>query len=138
MPYLSSYLSDARMARIVPHIRGDLLDIGCQRGQLRSQVAGQIDSYTGLDLSAEMIADARRLHPDAEFFTLDLDDQPLDFEDEFDTIVMSAVIEHVFNLKTLGTGLSKALKPNGRVVLTTPTPFGNDVVHRVGSAVGLF
>lgn len=138
VPYLSSYLSDARMAKIVPHIRGNLLDIGCQRGQLRDQVADQIDGYTGVDLSNEMIAEARVLHPDVAFFTLDLDDEPLEFDSEFDTIVMSAVIEHIFNLKMLGNGLSNALKPNGRIVLTTPTPFGNDVVHRIGSSVGLF
>jgi hypothetical protein len=31
-----------------------------------------------------------------------------------------------------------ALKPGGIVVMTTPTPFGNDIVHRLGASLGLF
>ena len=42
------------------------------------------------------------------------------------------------NLKHLGNGFTRALKPRGQVILTTPTPFGNDVVHRVGAMLGLF
>ena len=30
------------------------------------------------------------------------------------------------------------MKPGGRLVITTPTNFGNDVVHRAGSLIGLF
>ena len=34
--------------------------------------------------------------------------------------------------------MAAALKPNGRIVLTTPTVIGNDLVHRLGASVGLF
>lgn len=138
MALLSKYLSDARFARLAPHISGDVLDIGCQSGQLKARLGAQIRSYTGVDVSQEAIADARRAHPDAAFHVLNIDEDPLPFESSFDTIVMSALIEHVFNLRLLGKGLSRALRTGGSIVLTTPTPLGNDVVHRFGAAIGLF
>lgn len=138
MALLSSYLSRARFAMASPYIRGDVLDIGCQRGQLRDREAARIGRYVGIDLSEADIEEARRHHPDCEFRIVNLDDELLDYEEEFDTIVMLAVIEHIFNLKRLGQGLARALRPGGHVVLSTPTPFGNDVVHRLGATVGLF
>ncbi len=51
---------------------------------------------------------------------------------------MIAVIEHLFNQKFVMDEVSNVLKPGGKVVVTTPTPFGNDVVHRVGATLGLF
>ncbi|WP_411817544.1 class I SAM-dependent methyltransferase [Hyphococcus sp. DH-69] len=138
MGILSKHLSDARLAKIKPYIQGDLLDIGCQRGQLGQLVDDQITSYTGVDISADAISAARNENPHAQFVALNIDQDPLPFREEFDTIVMSALIEHIFNLRLLGEGLSQALKPGGRIVLTTPTPFGNDVVHRIGAMLGLF
>lgn len=121
-----------------PHIRGDVLDIGCQDGQLRDRLGDRVGRYVGIDLSPPHLEAARKRHPDCEFRLLDLDDEPLGYDSEFDTIVMSAVIEHIFNLKHLGRNLARALKPGGQVVLTTPTPLGNDIVHRLGAALGLF
>lgn len=138
MALLSSYLSGSRSAVIAPHVRGDTLEIGCQRGQLRDRMAGRIGRYVGIDLSSESLDEARRRHPDCEFREVNLDDEPLGYDSEFDTIVLIAVIEHVFNLKHLGWNLARALKPGGQVVLTTPTPFGNDIVHRLGAQFGLF
>lgn len=123
---------------VFPHVKGDVLDIGCQRGELREQLGDRIGRYVGIDLSPLHIAEARKCHPDCEFHLLNIDDEPLDYESEFDTVVMSAVIEHIFNLKHVGRNLARALRPGGQVVLTTPTPLGNDVVHRLGAALGLF
>ena len=138
MTLLSGYLSKTRNERITSHVRGDVLDIGCGPGSLKNRMAGQIANYTGIDYDPEVIEQARQAHPDARFEVVNIDREPLPFENEFDTIVMVAVIEHIFNLGILGESLARALKPGGRVVFTTPTPFGNDVVHRFGAAIGLF
>lgn len=138
MSLLSAYLARKRQAVIATHVRGDVLDIGCQQGQLREQLVGQIGRYAGIDRQMADIEEARRRHPDCEFRALDIDDEPLGYDAEFDTIILIAVIEHIFNLKHLGRNLSRALKPGGQVLLTTPTPFGNHVIHRLGAAPGLF
>lgn len=138
MAILSPYLSQARFRRISKHVHGDILDIGCQQGQLYDALKEQISSYTGIDMSLDDIIKAQQLYPKCEFQQLNLDNQTLPYCEKFDTIIMSAVIEHIFNLKMLGQGLSKALKPGGKVILTTPTNFGNDIIHSLGCTLGLF
>lgn len=51
---------------------------------------------------------------------------------------MIALIEHLFNQQHIMSEVVDALNPNGIVVMTTPTPFGNDIVHRLGGNMGLF
>lgn len=51
---------------------------------------------------------------------------------------MVALIEHLFNQQHVMSEVANALKPGGIIVMTTPTPFGNDVVHRLGASIGLF
>nr|WP_264759727.1 class I SAM-dependent methyltransferase [Limibaculum sediminis] len=138
MSILSPYLSRARQAVVSRHVRGSVLDIGCQHGQLYDMLRPQISRYAGVDLDADAIQTARQKHRDCDFRVINIDDEPLGFESEFDTVVMMAVIEHIFNLKSVGQSLARALKPGGVVLVTTPTPFGNDIVHPVGVALGLF
>ncbi|HNR33418.1 MAG TPA: methyltransferase domain-containing protein, partial [Candidatus Hydrogenedentes bacterium] len=83
-------------------------------------------------------AGLRRRFPDHTFLRKDLDEDLLDLGRQFDTVLLVAVIEHVFNQKHLMRQLVPLLKPEGRLVVTSPTPFGNDVVHRIGAALGLF
>lgn len=138
MPLLSRKIAELRVRKIAPYISGDVLDIGCGHGKLRRMFAGQMTSYTGVDYAEASIEGARKAHPGDRFHLLNIDDAPLPFEAEFDTIIMTAVIEHIFNLGILGQGIARALRPGGKAVITTPTPFGNDVVHRLGAMVGLF
>jgi len=111
MAFLSSYLSRERFKRIAPYVEGDVLDIGCQGGQLLWKLPEQITSYIGIDISQSAIVEAKKNHPSCEFKLINLDDDKMDYVNKFDTIVMSAVIEHLFNLKLVGQGLSTALRP---------------------------
>lgn len=138
MALLSQYLSSSRMGMIVPHIKGDVLDVGCQNGRFRDLARNQIGRYVGVDIDPEQLELARKAHPDCEFHLCDVDAKLPDFDEEFDTVILCAVIEHLFNQKLVMSALAKALRPGGRILITTPTPFGNDIVHRAGSAVGLF
>ena len=53
---------------------------------------------------------------------------PLDLDRKFDVVLMVALIEQIID----------HLKPGGKIVITTPTMFGNDIVHRIGAKFGLF
>lgn len=138
MSLLSGHLVRKRQAVIASYVHGDVLDVGCQQGQLFGLLTSQIGRYVGVDREPGDILEAKRRYPSSEFRVIDIDEEPLGYCEEFDTIVLMAVIEHIFNLKHLGRSIARALKPGGSVVLTTPTPFGNDFIHRLGSVLGLF
>lgn len=95
-------------------------------------------SYMGVDSRADVIQDLTRQYPQARFVRADLDEDELPGDFEADTVLMVALVEHIFNQKHLMTQVRRCLAPSGRVILTTPTPFGNDVVHRAGGRLGLF
>ena len=138
MALLTKYLINARMGRIAPHIRGDVLDLGCGRAEILEKYGTKLDSYCGIEYREESVQSLRNAYPEASFFSRDLDQDRLDLGRQFDCILMVALIEHIFNQKHVMDEVAKALKPGGTIVLTTPTPFGNDVVHRLGATIGLF
>lgn len=138
MALLTNYLINARMSRIAPHIRGDVLDLGCGRAEILEKYADRINSYWGVEYSEESVQALRKAHPEASFVPRNLDRDRLGLDKQFDCILMVALIEHLFNQKHVMDEVANALKPGGTIVLTTPTPFGNDVVHRLGAVVGLF
>lgn len=138
MGFLSGVAARGRNAAVLPYVRGDVLEVGCAWGDLYERAGGQIRSYAGIDYDAARVDEARRRHPDAEFAVANVDDGVPQFARRFDAIVMVAVAEHLFNLKTVFGGLAAQLKPGGRIVATTPTVWGNDVVHRLASRLGAF
>ncbi len=138
MPLLSPKIAEMRVQKIAPYINGDVLDVGCGQCNLRRRFADQMTSYTGVDYDNALIENARKAFPGDRFQLHNIDDAPLPFDAEFDTVILTAVIEHIFNLGLLGQGIARSLRPGGKAIITTPTPFGNDVVHRFGSMIGLF
>lgn len=135
---MSRYLARARLERAAPYIRGDVLDLGCAGGQILKEFGGSVTSYTGIDYDDRFIAPLRDAYPESTFLTRDLDADPLDLGRRFDCVTMLAIVEHLFNQKHVFCAVKRLLKPGGHVVITTPTPLGNDVVHRFGAAIGLF
>lgn len=47
--------------------RGELLDVGCGPGHIGASIVRSASSVIGLDLSAEMVREARARHPDLTF-----------------------------------------------------------------------
>jgi 2-polyprenyl-3-methyl-5-hydroxy-6-metoxy-1,4-benzoquinol methylase len=138
MGLLSGYLRNQRIARVGPHIRGRVLDVGCGGADILRQYHEKIDQYVGLEYNSKHVADLSGQFPNATFQVCNLDEESFNVSVEFDCIVLVAVIEHIFNLKHLLAEICEHMAPDGVVVLTTPTPFGNDIVHRCGAAMGLF
>ena len=76
--------------------------------------------------------------PGANFISRDLGRQPLAFDERFDAILLIAVIENIWNQKFLSEQVIDSLVPDGKIVVATPTPFGNDMIHPFGAVLGVF
>jgi SAM-dependent methyltransferase len=123
---------------VEPYIRGDVLEIGCHDAATLERHKERLGRYVGTDIDESALARARAKFPGREFLLNDIDVADLDFHEEFDLVLMVALIEHIMNQRHLLEQCNKALRPGGRMVITTPTPFGNDIVHRLGARLGLF
>jgi SAM-dependent methyltransferase len=139
MPLLSAWLRKKRFSRVRPYITGDVLDLGCGPAEIvRGGLSLPIDRYFGVDCCAEIVERNRSDLPQHQFAVRDMDEGRLDFDARFDSILMVALVEHIYNQKHLFKEARSLLKPHGRIIITTPTPLGNDLVHRVGASIGLF
>jgi len=138
MGLLTPIIRRQRFAMVEAYCTGDLLDVGCGQAGLIDAERPGITSYTGVDYRPELVEALARRHPQHTFVCADLDEGELQLERRFDTVLMVAFVEHICNQKLLMRQVKAALKPEGRIVLTTPTPFGNDIVHRYGALLGLF
>lgn len=129
---LSPWLRRRRIAAALPHLRGNVLDVGCGSGALAEQVPAK--RYTGVDIDRDSLAIANATYPEHEFR-----DALPGSDTSFDTIVSLAVIEHVPDPAGFLTSLAKRLGPGPdcRIVITTPRP-SVDWIHTAGAAIGLF
>jgi ubiquinone/menaquinone biosynthesis C-methylase UbiE len=112
---------DQAISRHLPQ-GGYVLDLGCGIGANLSRLLGlnlPFGSYTGVDLSAEMLAEARKrfkLVPHARFLQMDLEVDPLP-EGQFDLITSTWVFEHLEDPKQVVDKSCERLKPGGAMVL---------------------
>jgi 2-polyprenyl-3-methyl-5-hydroxy-6-metoxy-1,4-benzoquinol methylase len=85
----------------------------------------------GIDIDEESLQVACVCYPEFRF------EKKHPRNEQFDTIVLLAVIEHIKDPESLLTQLQKMLRPNGRIVVTTPHPSFR-WLHWIGSRIGLF
>jgi len=124
------------MKAIAPFLRGEVLDLACGFGKVIPLLRpGQ--SYLGVEGSPQFIKILNDQYPGYQFIVRDLDLNELNLERQFDTILLVAVIEHLEHPAHLVAQLPRYLKAGGRLVMTTPSPFG-DKIHRAGAIIGLF
>jgi len=124
------------MKAIAPFLRGDVLDLACGTGKVIPLLKpGQ--GYLGVEGSPQFIKTLTNRYPAYQFILRDLDQDELNLERQFDTILLAAVIEHLEHPAHLVAQLPRYLKAGGRLVMTTPSPFG-DKIHRAGALIGLF
>jgi trans-aconitate methyltransferase len=99
---------------LAPHPGERVLDLGCGTGHLTAQIAATGAVVLGLDRSSEMIAEARRAHPDLRFEVADA--RALDFVGAFDAVFSNAALHWVQEADAVAAGVARALKPGGRFV----------------------
>ncbi|MEO8057364.1 MAG: class I SAM-dependent methyltransferase [Burkholderiales bacterium] len=105
----------ARYAAALPHYaRGKLVDLGCGKVPLYGAYRPHVASVTCVDWGNSFHANA---HLDVETSLL----ERLPFPDgEFDTIILSDVLEHIPEPGLLWDEMARILAPGGHVVMNVP------------------
>jgi methionine biosynthesis protein MetW len=101
---------------------GRVLDVGCGNGKLLYNLRHKFDELCGIEFAATRVEIAalalEGLDGDVRQGNIE---ERLPWDDGyFDVIVLSDVIEHVVNLWPAMEEISRLLKPDGHVVLSTP------------------
>ena len=95
-----------------------ICDLGCGNGHISGRLAALGYDVTGVDASASGIEIARRAYPDVEFVH-SLIDHDLNLK-QFDLVISSDVIEHLYRPSDLLEAAVSLLKPGGQILLGTP------------------
>lgn len=100
-----------------------VLDAGCGEGFGTSTLAATAASVTGIDYSAQAVAECRRLwsagRPNLRFERVDLT-RPAGFDERFEVVLNFQVLEHIREPGPFLQALRDRLEPGGLLVLTTP------------------
>jgi len=99
-----------------------ILEVGCGNGNLLKLFSKINKDLSGSDFSEDYLKKAKIKNPGIKFFKGDLTDQAFwkSYENSFDTIICSEVIEHLEQDKTALDIIFSILKPNGIVIVTVP------------------
>jgi 2-polyprenyl-3-methyl-5-hydroxy-6-metoxy-1,4-benzoquinol methylase len=98
-----------------------IADLGCGNGYFANLLAEQGHAVTALDFSEEGIRIARQAYPKVSFHSMSVyDDLVAAIGKDYDVVVASEVIEHLFNPKAFMDNARALLAPGGLLVLTTP------------------
>lgn len=95
-----------------------ICDLGCGNGHISGRLAALGYDVTGVDASASGIQIARRAFPGVNFVEA-LIDRDLKLGD-FDLVISSDVIEHLYRPSDLLEAAQALLKPGGQILIGTP------------------
>ncbi|MBI5382480.1 MAG: methyltransferase domain-containing protein [Opitutae bacterium] len=102
----------AELAAFLPHLRGEVLDVGCGSKPYAEMVSAA--RYVGLEIDQP----ATRARGFADAF---YDGTSFPFADgSFDGVLCSQVLEHVFAPEAFVAELRRVLRPGGSLVLAVP------------------
>ena len=98
-----------------------VLDLGCGNGSLTNLIAQQGYEVVGVEESESGFKEARQKFSECHFVQASIYNlTDAEFENSFDIVISSEVIEHLLYPRELIRAAKKCLKPNGRLILTTP------------------
>ena len=102
---------------------GTVLDIACGNGRFLKQLSNQSElngsaplSMIGVDISENMVANAKELNPSMNFHVAECDALPFD-NDTIDTITVCASFHHFPDVKKFAIETSRVIKSNGLIYI---------------------
>ncbi|RLA07952.1 MAG: hypothetical protein DRQ51_04245 [Gammaproteobacteria bacterium] len=96
-----------------------ILDIGCYDGEVSAFYKKKTNIVDGADINEEPLLKAKERINDT--FIVDLDQKWENISsDKYDVVIMSAVLEHVFDYRNVFTEINRVLKNNGIFIHATP------------------
>jgi 2-polyprenyl-3-methyl-5-hydroxy-6-metoxy-1,4-benzoquinol methylase len=116
------YLHEPLLALLNKDVNQSILDLGCGNGYLANSLIADGYNAFGTDASAEGIAIARETNPD-RFFIQDISTGKLPVELQninFDTIISTEVIEHLYDPEGFINFCKKSLNNKGELIISTP------------------
>jgi SAM-dependent methyltransferase len=122
------YIQKLRIQAALPWVppKSHVLDLGCADGALFRLGQSRIASGVGVDTRAgDDWDDPRYERRTGEFPGVVRGDE------RFDAVVMLAVVEHLSDpeLATWAAAVPGTLRPGGRLVITTPSPMVDQILH---------
>ena len=113
-----------------------VLEVGCFLGHYCNYFKQRGLQVTGVDISPEVIAEGLKLYPDLDLRCVG-ENWPEDLQaGDYDFVIASEVIEHVLHPNDFLKTLQRALKPQGRLLLTTQN--SNAIHYRLRMLFGKF
>jgi SAM-dependent methyltransferase len=91
-----------------------ILDLGCGTGRLTAEIAATGADVIGIDLSPEMISEARAQFRDVHFEVVDA--RHMHFERKFDAVFSNAVLHWITQPELVVQAVARALVPGGRFI----------------------
>ena len=110
--------------RLVQSIEGvrSVCDLGCGNGHIAGRLASAGYEVTGIDASRSGINIAQQAYPNVKFIEalIDRDLGQRAALDDFDLVISSDVIEHLYRPSDLLEAAFPLLKPGGHILVGTP------------------
>jgi ubiquinone/menaquinone biosynthesis C-methylase UbiE len=121
-----------RLDFLLGEVSGKVLDIGCFDGFYSIEIAKRGYPVVGLDMLQLCVDYAtNRLNGkpiELEFFKGFAEDIPF-CDGEFNTVILSHTLEHVFDDKKALDEAVRVTRPKGKIIVVLPTELGNDPTH---------
>jgi len=113
-----------RFVELVKGLEGirTICDLGCGNGHISGRLAALGYQVTGIDGSSSGIRIARRTYPGVSFVEslIDRDLKEKLGAEEFDLVISSDVIEHMYRPSDVLDAAFSLLKPGGQILIGTP------------------
>ncbi|MBI2672554.1 methyltransferase domain-containing protein [Candidatus Woesearchaeota archaeon] len=112
------FIRDKRLNLIKKHIKKNdkILEIGCGSGNLLRFI--ECDNIYGLDISSNMVKEAKKSVPNGNFIAGDAENLPYE-NNLFDKVIISEVLYYLPDMEKAISEAKRVLKKDGVILITT-------------------